>query len=241
MIISVISGKGGTGKTAVVANVGASLASDFGKRVLLVDCNLESPDLSLWFNLFPPIPSREKKVENLKAYIYRPGLDVMPSSSIEGLKGEKLGQILRKSGYHYVILDTPPVGFSEFLNSSDCALITTTPDIAAVSRALKATKMAEKKDVKVIGVVLNRVRVASYEVSKTEILSTFRVPLIVTIPEDTSVMKSLMEGMPCVLSHPGSRASIAFKKLAAEICGEEFKMGPIQRIRLKGWKLWRSV
>jgi septum site-determining protein MinD len=241
MILGVISGKGGTGKTTVAANVGASLAIDFGRRVLLVDCNMESPDLPLLLNLYPPIPSRRKEVEGMTAYAYRPGFDVVPADSLENVRIERLGSILRKAGYHYVILDAPPVGFSDVVGASDSVLVVTTPDLAAASRAIRAADMAERAKVKVTGIIVNRVRRAGYEVSWSEMISASRVPVIGVIPEDRKVAESLMEGIPCVLAHPGSAASIAFKRLAAELCGEEFRMGPIQRLKLRGLRFWRSV
>ena len=45
--IGIISIKGGVGKTSTVAALGASLAKDFNKRVLLVDANFSSPNLCL--------------------------------------------------------------------------------------------------------------------------------------------------------------------------------------------------
>jgi MinD superfamily P-loop ATPase len=56
MIISIASGKGGTGKTTVAANLAASL----DQPVTVLDCDVEEPNLHLF--LHPHIESREKVI-----------------------------------------------------------------------------------------------------------------------------------------------------------------------------------
>ena len=50
-IIGLISLKGGVGKTSCTANIGASLAKEFGKKVLLVDANFSVPNLAMHFGI----------------------------------------------------------------------------------------------------------------------------------------------------------------------------------------------
>src|SRR5574343_846101 len=52
--IGIISIKGGVGKTSAVGAIGASLANDFGKKVLLVDANFSAPNLGLQLGLYSP-------------------------------------------------------------------------------------------------------------------------------------------------------------------------------------------
>ena len=47
MVISVLSGKGGTGKTTVVAAL-----SELTKNVIKVDCDVDAPDLKILFDEF---------------------------------------------------------------------------------------------------------------------------------------------------------------------------------------------
>jgi MinD-like ATPase involved in chromosome partitioning or flagellar assembly len=51
-IIGVLSGKGGVGKTTLVANLGASLASVFNKDVIVVDCNVTTSHLGLYLGMY---------------------------------------------------------------------------------------------------------------------------------------------------------------------------------------------
>ena len=57
MIISVASGKGGTGKTTIAVNFALALAKDKGKNVQFLDCDVEEPNAHLF--LKPVITSSE--------------------------------------------------------------------------------------------------------------------------------------------------------------------------------------
>jgi len=57
MIISVASGKGGTGKTTIAVNLALALAKDKGKNVQFLDCDVEEPNAHLF--LKPVITSSE--------------------------------------------------------------------------------------------------------------------------------------------------------------------------------------
>lgn len=58
MIVSIASGKGGTGKTTVAVNLALSLASNAGDpKILFLDCDVEEPNAHLFLN--PTIIERE--------------------------------------------------------------------------------------------------------------------------------------------------------------------------------------
>ena len=48
MIISIASGKGGTGKTTIAVNFALALAKDKEKNVQFLDCDVEEPNASLF-------------------------------------------------------------------------------------------------------------------------------------------------------------------------------------------------
>lgn len=53
-VIGVISIKGGVGKTTVVSNLGATLAYEFGKKVLVIDANFSAANLGLHLGIVDP-------------------------------------------------------------------------------------------------------------------------------------------------------------------------------------------
>ena len=91
-IISVISGKGGVGKTTTVSNLGAALVSK-GKEVIVIDGNVTTPNLSLHLGIpFYPLTLHDvlkKKIPITSAIYEHPsGLKIIPASlSVDAMKG----------------------------------------------------------------------------------------------------------------------------------------------------------
>ena len=51
-IISIASGKGGVGKTTISINLATSLAMNFNKNVIVMDCNITTSHLSLYLGSY---------------------------------------------------------------------------------------------------------------------------------------------------------------------------------------------
>ncbi|MHA2065763.1 MAG: AAA family ATPase, partial [Candidatus Thorarchaeota archaeon] len=82
-IICVASGKGGVGKTTVVANLAAGLA-EFSKSVLVVDANTTTPNLGMHLGLsFYPGSLQDVLNRSIRAkdamYFHESGFRVIPS------------------------------------------------------------------------------------------------------------------------------------------------------------------
>ncbi|NIO45085.1 MAG: P-loop NTPase [Candidatus Aenigmarchaeota archaeon] len=244
-IISVISGKGGVGKTTTVTNLGAALVKR-GKNVIVVDGNVTTPNLSLHLGIpFYPITLHDvlKRGTPIEAAIYEhpTGMSVVPASlsaeSVKNTKIEKLqGALLNLLGRTDVIIVDSAAGLGKealtAMKLADEILIVTNPDLPSVTDALKTIKLAEEGGVDVLGVVVNRVKGKKHEMSLSEIKSMLGAPVLTIVPEDSSVPKSIKKKRPVVHHKPKSRASMAFRKLAARILNEPFKEKPIKKM---GW------
>ncbi len=244
-VISVISGKGGVGKTTTVSNLGAALVKR-GKNVIVIDGNVTTPNLSLHLGIpFYPITLHDvlKRKTPVEAAIYEhsTGMKVVPASlSAEAVKDTKIekleGALLNLLGRADIIIVDSAAGLGKealtAMRLADELIIVTNPDLPSVTDALKTIKLAEESGTKVLGVVLNRVKGKKHEMPFSEIKSMLSVPVLTIVPEDSSVPKSIKRKKPVVHHKPKSRASMAFKKLAAKILGEPFK----EKTRKKmGW------
>ncbi len=239
-LLSVVSGKGGVGKTTISVNLAASM-HDFGVNVVLMDANITTPNLG--FHLGVPLhPKTLHDVLRGEAsiheaiYTHPTGLKIIPAGiSISDLKSaqpEKLARaVLDLVGeYDLVIMDSAAgLGRESLacLEAADDALVVTNPNIPAVTDALKAIKLAEEFGTNVLGVVLNRVTGKRSELDPDDIESLLGYPIVSIIREDPLFHESLSAKTPLVYYAPRSRSSLEIKKLAAEIAGIEWTMPKI--------------
>jgi septum site-determining protein MinD len=242
-IISVLSGKGGVGKTTLVSNLGAALVKK-GKNIIILDGNVTTPNLSLHLGIpFYPVTLHDvlKKKIPIESAIYHheSGLRIIPASlSYEAVKDvdmERFQAVLMKLlGKADIVIVDAAAGLGKealaAINVADELIVVTNPDLPAVTDALKTIKIAEEKGTKILGVVVNRVRGLRHELSLNEIKSILEVPIIAAVPEDLAVPRSIAKRIPVVHHKPNSKASLEFHRLAARIIGE-----PWMAIKQKSW------
>jgi len=232
-IISVLSGKGGVGKTTLVSNLGAALIKR-GKNVIIIDGNVTTPNLSLHLGIpFYPVTLHDVLRDNVPIesaiYNHHTGLRVIPASlSVEALKNlnmdkleKALSNLLDKADI--IIVDAAAGLGKEALAAisvADELIVITNPELPAVADALKTIKIAQDNKTKILGVVINRVKGLKHELSMSEIKSILEVPIISIIPEDLAVPRSIAKKTPVVHHKPRSRSSVEFRRLALKIVGD---------------------
>jgi len=236
-VIGVFSGKGGVGKTTLVANLGTALTNVFNKNVLIFDSNIHTSHLGLHFGLYKdlPVTLREvlkKDMPIMQAlYIHPPtGIRVIPAPlGGEGVDftREKCGNLINqvKDDYDMVILDCAPGLGKEAMtpmSSIDEAILICTPDIVSLTDALKTAEVLKKLKKDILGIVVNRHRNQKYELTSKEINSAVKTEVLATIPEDSKIPESISKGTPVTVLHPNSKSSKAFKKLAAHLSNEVY-------------------
>lgn len=238
--ILVLSGKGGSGKTTVAANL-ATVLNDLGKTVVVVDGNLTTPNLGLHLGtdldsvtLHDVLKGQADLLDAMK--ITPEGLRVLPASiSLDDLKGlnpDELGPSL--SPLHdqvdYIIIDgAAGLGREALagLKAADEVLVVTNPEIPAVTDALKVVKLAEEAGVEVTGVVVNRIKGKAHELTRDDIYSILDTPVLAEIPEDDAVAKAISKGRPITAFSPDSPAALEIRSLAGSFVG--------QRVQLPFW------
>lgn len=231
-LITITSGKGGVGKTTTAINLGAAINS-FGKEVIVVDANLTTPNIGLHLGA-PIVPISLNHVLLGKAdisdaiYEHESGTKIIPSSlSVKELKRlnpnrlKDVGKKLRKMA-DYVIYDSA-AGLGEeavaAMEAADDIIIVTNPEIPAVTDALKAAKLVEDLGKEVKGVIIARMKDNKYEMPVVNVRDMLELPILGVIPEDNNVCKSVVMKNALIYTHPRSKASRAYKRIAAKIVG----------------------
>lgn len=240
--IAVTSGKGGVGKTTTSINLGTAL-TNFGRDVIVLDGNLTTANVGLYLGS-PIVPVtlhdvvKGKKDITEAVYLHPSGLKIIPGSiSIDELKKanykrlrEALAKLLGKA--EVVIMDTPP-GLGKdtmaILKAADEVIIVTHPELPSVTDALKTIKMSERVGTKIAGVILTRVKNDNIDMSVNNVETILEKPVIGIIPDDDAIRKAVKMKHPVTYTHPNSAASVGYKKLAANLLGEQYEENLIKR------------
>ena len=232
-VISIISGKGGVGKTTLGLNLGASLAKHFKKNVTLVDCNVTTSHVGLYLGMYYcPITLNkvlrgEYKIGDAINEHYS-GMKVIPASlSLTDLEGVDITELRNKlkgllNDNDIVLLDgSPGLGREGVasMRASDEILYVTNPYIPSVMDIVRCQEIANEIGVKPLGIAVNMVNNKKYEMSKSEIEELTKLPVIASIPHDKNVHRSLTLKMPIVLFKPHSAASKEILKLSSKLAG----------------------
>ncbi len=228
--IAVASGKGGVGRTTLVANLGIALAS-LGKETIIIDGSLTTPDLALLFKL-------EKSVYTLNdalagdaklADVMHLGpkrVKIVPAAvaleQVRRARPERLPELMRQvpKKTDFVLIDVPSGLKRETVSAMRAGrevLLVATPEMTSISDAMKARLITEFLSLAPIGVVLNRVRREEFELTRGEIQTIMNVPVLAEIPEDEKVRQALKRGKPLLELNPNSPAAKAIKELARKL------------------------
>lgn len=237
-VIGIISGKGGVGKTTVVANLGSVMAQKFNKEVIIVDCNVSTSHLGLYLGMYyTPVTlnqvlTGEAEIEDAMYDYHISGLRVIPASlSLSDLKGVDIARLknsLKKlfGKADIVLLDAAPGLGREAMatvRASDEVIFINTPFVPSTMDIIKCHQVAEDLGIKPLGVVLNMVGKEKYELDPKEVEELIELPVMSSIPLDKNVQRSLALKTPVVLYSPKSKASRELTKLAAHILDEEYQ------------------
>lgn len=250
-IITVLSGKGGVGKTFVTANLGVTLA-DMGKDITILDGNITTPNLGLHLGI-PLFPKTLHDVMKGNArihdalYEHDSGLKIIPAGiSLNDLKGidsrDLSTALMGMMGSTDIIMIDSAAGLGReavaSMENSDEMLLVTNPELPAVLDVMKAGKLARQMGIRIIGVVVNKSTGKKHELTDREIGELIDAPVISKIPEEDAVKEAISLRIPLVRYRPNCNSSIEIKKLASFIVGEsyDFAMPWHRRIFSMLWK-----
>jgi MinD-like ATPase involved in chromosome partitioning or flagellar assembly len=235
--IVISSGKGGVGKTNIAVNLGVAL-SKLGKKVVIVDASLTTPDVSLHLGIPFHIRSlahllKDKSDINDATFEHKSGLRIIPGhvhidvlKEFEGRKFSKLLSKLKK-GHDFVLVDCAPSLGREAVStikSCDSMVAVANPELASVVNCSKALQIAKDFNVKPLGVVLNKVNSFKHELKESDIKPLLHnIPIIGKIPHDKNMLLAIKKSEAVVNYYPNSKASIEFENIASFLSGVKIK------------------
>lgn len=235
-IISLLSFKGGVGKTTLAANLAIALSQE-NKQVILFDEDYISGDIDLFLNL-----RRERYIldlftpegllneEKLSSFLidYNPNLKLLSSLPIDIQDEDRIKPsdmaILLDSGRmlsEYFIIDLRSHfndKFQTYLDYSDMIILVLTPNISSIRKTnqgfekLKSLYVPQEK-LKLVSVeTSSHVEITSAEIKK----HLFEVSETIS-NDDTTVDQAIDSGKPFMAETPQVKVSQEIKRLAKEI------------------------
>ena len=244
-VITVVSGKGGTGKTSFTANIGMALAQ-MGHPTLCLDCDvgLRNLDIALVMtdravmDFTDVMEGRCSLEEAAAAHPQQKNLFLLTApirfeaADIDKKAYQKLIRKIKKQ-FDYCLVDAPAgldSGFQLATCAADRCVVVATADASSLRDAQHTVMELHRFPTGRLHLVVNRVRkkmLRSMHATIDDAIDRAGLPLIGVIPEDDALPLSLNKGVPLLLS--GSQgAAAAYRNIAKRLQGQKV---PLLRIR----------
>ena len=241
-LITVLSGKGGTGKTSVCAGVAVALASS-GQRVLCIDCDvgLRNLDISLGLSevaslSFLEVCRGDYSLHQAAVHPEYPSLSFLTAPmncAVESIDPVAFGALIQEARkfYDYIFLDTPAgvdAGFRLTTAYADRCILVTGPGPAAVRNARRTGELLELMGKTNVRLIVNRVdkkMVSAMEVTIDDIMDHAGLPLLGVVPEDPNVTLAAAVGRPLLKYKSRTPAAQACRRIANRIQGLSVAIG----------------
>ncbi len=235
-VIVVTSGKGGVGKTTTTASLGAALALE-GNKVILVDMDLGLRNLDLVlglenrvvFNIVDVIKDKckinqasvkDRKVENLFL------MPASQSDNKDAINPEEMAAFCSrlKKEYDFVLMDCPAGierGFENAVAGADEAIVVCTPEVSSIRDADRIIGLLFSKNIEpklIINRIMPRMVEAGQMLSHEDVLDVLSIDLIGIVEQDEQVIVATNTGSHLV-SDKTSKAGNAFIRIAQRLNG----------------------
>lgn len=220
-LISVVSPKGGVGKTSIATSIALGLAQDSPKQVVLVDLDLQFGDVDAVIDLSPKhtlhdvfaMPHLDSLVLKTMLTLHPTGLYVLcgaesPAAN-EGVSGKQVTALLDqlREQFSYVVVDTGAGLHEPTLAALECstdAVVVTTMDVSAIRSVRREVEVLN--DLGLMPATRHAVlNFASRDVGLTvrDVEATIGLPVNIVVPHAPEVRLAANHGEPLILRKRG--------------------------------------
>jgi len=244
-MLTIFSTKGGVGRSLLALNLAVALKKLTGKKVCLVDLDLQFGDIAIMMHLQPKhtIAGLAREVadsgqlddEVLSAHLVThegSGVQVLTApvrpDEADLIKGPHVDLILKKlkEKYHFVVVDTPSHLSDTVLTAlelSDIVILLLTMELPTIKDGKLMMEIMQT-----FGYTADKVKVIMNREStdgsfkKKDVEETLDTPVIATIPsEGAVVMPSVNEGEPFILKSPDAGITKAINEIVKVLVPED--------------------
>ena len=235
-VISLISGKGGTGKTTLCAGPASCIAAE-GHRVLCIDgdIGLRNLDIALGMSEQPTISFMDVIQANyplssatVHAQLKSLQLLTAPVRENDSLVDiDAFGRMIAqaKLEYDYIFIDSAAGignGFRLATEFADHVLVVCTPDPSSLRDAERAADLLSLRGKEEMHLIVNRVRpraLSKIGLTIDDVMDSTGLPLIGLVPEDPNVLYAAASSTPLVYATERGAAE-ACLRIADRLQGE---------------------
>ena len=239
-VIAVASGKGGVGKSSITVNLACALAAE-GHRVGVLDADVWGFSVPRMIgvtgqpvgfnNMILPLESHGVKVISMGFFVPEETPVIWRGPMLHKAIEQFLGDVYWGE-LDFLLADLPPgtgdvsISLASFLPGASM-LVVTTPQEAARKVAERAGKMAERTNLRPLGVIENMSWFACPHCGERtsifgtgggqEAADTLGVPLLAQVPLMPDLRQGGDEGRPIVVTDPDSPAGQALRDAARKV------------------------
>jgi len=237
-VVAVASGKGGVGKSSLTVNLAAAF-SGLGQRVGVLDADVYGHSVPHLLGIrqkpvlvdrmiVPPV-AHDLKLMSI-GFFLDGNEPVMWRGPMLHRALEQFLQDVHWGELDTLVVDMPPgtgdvsISLGQLLPRAE-AVIVTTPQPLAQEVAARAALMAQKTNMRLLGVVENMTSEVFGSGGGAALAEQLGTPLLGTVPLDARLREQGDAGVPLVLAEPEAPAARAIQEVAAAIVASKREQG----------------